>query len=64
MVPHWDARAAGERKDPEGKKIPDSKREQITVTPNDLQRLAPPGERHAIKVRVGPLGVVQRLERD
>jgi hypothetical protein len=64
LVPHWDARAAGERKDAEGKKVPDSKREQFTVTPNDLKELAPPGEAHAVKVRVSPLGKVTRLERD
>jgi hypothetical protein len=64
LVPHWDARAAGERKDAEGKKVPDSKREQFTVTPNDLKELAPAGEAHAVKVRVSPLGKVTVLERD
>jgi CRISPR-associated endonuclease Csn1 len=64
LVPHWDARAAGERKDSEGKKVPDSKREQFTVTPSDLKELAPPGEPHAVKVRVSPLGKITRLERD
>jgi hypothetical protein len=63
-VPHWDARAAGERKDAEGKKVPDSKREQFTVVPNDLKELAPPGREHAVKVRVSPLGRVVELERD
>ncbi|MCI0738768.1 MAG: hypothetical protein L0Y72_06975, partial [Gemmataceae bacterium] len=30
LVPHWDARKATERKDADGKKIPNSKREQFT----------------------------------
>lgn len=64
VVPHWDARAATERKDAEGKKVPDSKREQFSVTPTDLAALAPPGHEHAVKVRVSPLGVVTVLERD
>lgn len=42
VVPHWDARAAGERKDAEGNKVPDSKRESIALTPSDLLTLAPP----------------------
>lgn len=64
VVPHWDARAATERKDAEGKKVPDSKRAQFSVTPSDLKALAPPGKPHAVKVRVSPLGVVTELERD
>lgn len=64
LVPHWDARAAGERKDAEGKKIPNSKRDQFAATPTDLKTLAPPGEPHARKVRVGPLGDVTVLEGD
>lgn len=68
LVPHWDARAAGERKDSEGKPIPDSKRDQFSATPSDLATLAPPGhppsQPHALKVRVSPLGVVTILERD
>ncbi len=64
LVPHWDARAAGERKDSDGKPIPDSKREEFSVTPSDLASLAPPGHAHAVKVRVSPLGVVTVLERD
>ena len=64
LVPHWDARAAGERKDAEGKAVPHSKRDQFSATPSDLQTLAPPGESHARKVRVGPLGDVVLLEDD
>lgn len=64
LVPHWDARAAGERKDAEGKRVPNSKREQFTVTPSDLQELAPPGKLHAVKVRVSPLGEITELVRD
>lgn len=64
VVPHWDARSATQRKDAEGKKVPDSKREQFAVTPSDLKKLAPPGHYHAVKVRVTPLGKVTILERD
>lgn len=64
LVPHWDARAAGERKDSNGQVVPDSAREQFSATPSDLLALAPPGKPHAIKVRVSPLGVVTELERD
>jgi hypothetical protein len=64
LVPHWDARSATERKDAEGKKIPDSRREQFAVTPQQLKELAPPNRPHAIKVGVSPLGVVTELERD
>ena len=64
VVPHWDARAAGERKDSEGKKVPDSKRDSFPVTPSDLEYLAPPGHPHAIKVRVSPLGDIKHLIRD
>lgn len=61
LVPHWDARAAGERKDAEGKTVPDSKRDQFTATPTDLLKLAPPGRPHAVKVRVSPLGEVREV---
>lgn len=64
VVPHWDARAATERKDAEGRKVPDSKRDQFAVTPTDLQELAPPGRLHAVKVRVSPLGHVTELPGD
>jgi len=64
FVPHWDARAAGLRKDSGGKPIPDSKREQFEATPSDLASLAPPNHPHAVKVRVSPLGVITILDRD
>jgi hypothetical protein len=64
LVPHWDARSATGRKDSNGNKVPDSKREQFTVTPTDLKDLAPPGYPHAVKVRVSPLGVVTELRHD
>ncbi|MBI2481805.1 MAG: HNH endonuclease [Planctomycetia bacterium] len=64
VVPHWDARSATERKDSEGKKVSDSKREQFAVTPSDLKTLAPPGHPHARKVRVSPLGEVVPLTND
>ncbi|MCW5766302.1 MAG: hypothetical protein KIT68_10040 [Phycisphaeraceae bacterium] len=64
LVPHWDARAATGRKDPEGKPVPDSRREDFTVTPGELRTLAAPGHPHALKVRVSPLGKVTPLDRD
>jgi hypothetical protein len=64
LVPHWDARAAGERRDAEGKKIPDSKRQQFTVTPTDLKELGAPDQPHAVKVRVSPIGQVTVLRND
>jgi hypothetical protein len=64
LVPHWDARAAGERKDSEGRSVPDSKRDQFSVTPSDLKTLAPPNHPHAMKVRVSPLGNIKILVRD
>lgn len=64
LVPHWDARAAGERKDADGQKVPDSKRDQFSMVPSDLPALAPPDEPHAVKVRVSPLGRVKVLTRD
>ncbi len=64
LVPHWDARAAGERKDSSGNPVPDSKREQFSATPSDLLSLAPPDHPHAVKVQVSPLGAVTILEQD
>ncbi|MCC5829201.1 MAG: HNH endonuclease [Phycisphaeraceae bacterium] len=64
LVPHWDARSATERKDAEGRKVPDSKREQFSITPSDLKDLAPAGHDHAIKVRISPLGDVTILTGD
>lgn len=64
LVPHWDARAAGERKDSSGNVIQNSARESFTATPNDFLALAPPGHAHAVKVRVSPLGAVTKLEKD
>lgn len=64
LVPHWDARAAGERKDAENRPVPGSAREQFRATPGDLRSLAPAGHAHAVKVRISPLGVVTILERD
>lgn len=64
LVPHSDARAAGERKDAEGKKVPHSKRDQFPATPRDLKALAPENQPHARKVRVSSLGEVVVLEGD
>lgn len=64
LVPHWDARAAGLRKNAEGKPVADSAREQFATTPDDLKALAPPGREHAIKVWVTPLGRVTELKGD
>jgi CRISPR-associated endonuclease Csn1 len=64
LVPHWDARRAGARKDSEGNAVADSERDEFKATTSDLKDLAPPGENHAVKVRVSPLGVVRRLKND
>lgn len=64
LVPHWDARAATERKDAEGNRVANSRREQFDVTPTDLATLAPPGHLHAVKVRVSVLGDAKPLIRD
>lgn len=64
LVPHWDARPAKERKDSEGNKVRNSKRDQVTVTPGDLAKLAPADHPHAVKVRVSRLGEVTILNRD
>ena len=62
VVPHWDVRAATGRKNAEGKKVTDSTREQFSVTPTDLKKLAPHGCSHAVKVHVSPLGKVTVLK--
>lgn len=64
LVPHWDARAAGLRKNAEGKPVADSAREQFAVVPDDLKDLAPPDRPNAVKVRVSPLGTVTVLDGD
>ncbi len=64
LVPHWDARAAGLRKNAEGKPVADSARDQFSATPTDLRDLAPHDHAHAVKVRVSPLGVVAVLNGD
>ncbi len=64
LVPHWDARAATQRKDANGNRVPNSGRDQFSVVPNDLPGLAPPRYPHAVKIRVDPLGVSRVLERD
>jgi CRISPR-associated endonuclease Csn1 len=64
LVPHWDARAAGERKDANEKKVPDSARDQFSATAEDLRTLACEGDAHAVKVRVSVLGKVTVLDRD
>jgi CRISPR-associated endonuclease Csn1 len=61
LVPHWDARAATGRNDSEGKKVPESNREQFAVTPTDLKDLGPPNYDHAVKVRVSPLGEITEV---
>ena len=65
LVPHWDARAAKKgRKDAEGKRVPDSTRDEFSATPTDLEALAPPGHKHAVKVRVSPLGEIRERRGD
>ncbi len=64
LVPHWDARTAGLRKDSTGNRVANSAREEFSATPQNLGALAPPGHTHAVKVRVSPLGEVEFLDRD
>ena len=64
LVPHWDARAAGERKDAKGNKVSYSKRDQFAATPSDLKTLAPPDQPHARKIQVSVLGNVTVLDGD
>lgn len=64
LVPHWDARAAGERRDANDKKVPHSKRDEFSANPSDLVSLAPPGQPHAVKVRISPLSEITILEND
>ena len=64
LVPHWDARAATERKDNEGNKIPNSSRDSFSIVPSDLENLTPREGELATKVLVSPLGDVMPLLRD
>lgn len=70
LVPHWDARSAGERKDSSGKKVTDSKRDQFSATAEDLRTLGVHSDTHgvhdphAVKVRVSALGKVVTLDCD
>ncbi len=64
VVPHWDARSATARKDADGKKVADSEREQFAITPTELEKLAPTGHLHAVKVRVSPLGTIRVMKGD
>lgn len=64
MVPHWDARAATERKNASGEKVPNSKRLDFVITPTDLHTLAPPDHEHAVKVIADPLGQVHPRPHD
>jgi CRISPR-associated endonuclease Csn1 len=64
LVPHWDGRRAKGRKDENGKKVPNSQRDDFTVTPGNLPRCGPADGEPPYKVRVGPLGDVVRLNND
>lgn len=65
FIHHWDARGASERKDPDGKPVPGSAREDVAVTVGNLKRLGPLGDgAPPYKVRVSPLGEPVRLEKD
>lgn len=57
FTPHWDA---GKSKDDE--KFP--AREDISISPQQLQKLAPDGQTAPQKVWVGPLGEVKILKQD
>jgi hypothetical protein len=64
FIHHWDARPSQLRKDDDGKELPNSKREDIAVTAGDMKALGVEAEQPPYKVRVSPLGEVQRLARD
>lgn len=64
LVPHWDARAAKQRKDTNWRSIENSEREQFSIVPSDLRTLAPEDNGLAVKVLVSPLGSVTRLHGD
>jgi len=62
---HCDARIATGRKDTDGTPIPGSKRDDIAVSVSDLPRKCSVDENTPpYKVRVSPLGKVQKLEKD
>jgi CRISPR-associated endonuclease Csn1 len=64
LVPHWDSRKAGGRKDSENRPVAQSKRDEFTISPSEFRTLAPPGRDYITKVRVSPLGNVSILEKD
>ncbi|NLX13197.1 MAG: type II CRISPR RNA-guided endonuclease Cas9 [Phycisphaerales bacterium] len=64
FIHHWDARPSALRKDVNGNTIPNSNREEISVTPADMKSLGPEPSIPPYKVRVGPLGEVTRLDYD
>jgi CRISPR-associated endonuclease Csn1 len=64
LVPHWDARAASGRRDSMGRRVPDSERELLEITPRDLPRVAPSGHVFAVKVRSSPSGAAVHIPWD
>lgn len=64
FIHHWDARRSVLSKDTNGDSIPNTKREDISVAPSNLKDLGPQPGVPPYKVRVSPLGVITRLEKD
>lgn len=64
FIHHWDARSASGKKDTTAKLIEGSVREGIAVSPAQLKGLGVENDAPPYKVRVSPLGTVQKLEKD
>ncbi|MGB2988183.1 MAG: type II CRISPR RNA-guided endonuclease Cas9 [Phycisphaerae bacterium] len=61
---HWDARPSQPRKDPDGRQIPGSERDEISVVVGKLKALGLSLDQPPYKVRVSPLGEVTTLHND
>ena len=64
LVPHWDGRRAKGRKDEDGKKVPQSQRDDFAVPPSILFKCGPQDSQPPYKVRVDPLGNVVPVPHD
>ncbi len=64
FVNHWDARRSVPEKDEQAGEVPGTRREEIDLAPADLKGCGPEPNQPPYKVRVSPLGEVQRLDRD
>lgn len=64
LTAHWDARPAAAKKNPEGREIAETKREEVRVSASQLEALSPSPDHPPRKVRVGPLGDLTELRND